>query len=220
MKVTLLEGSQNQDESQSPERREDTQRSLANSEDISSASTGASPGEDGGAAILAKWSQAVPSLPPSWSMLLSSYPSCRNHAEKPMAADEALFKASLLHLKLPLREFGRGIRSWVAHWIDASQRPVAVQTPQHLRGKIAFQEFWAMGRNIQAYQNTHVVTTALLRLAKVRLAEKYDEMKSKMRMSTVRRKRGQTAAAKAKEIIFETTFLDLEETRSGKAQIH
>lgn len=181
--------------------------------------TNESPGSSAhdGAIILAKWAGEVPQLSASWTTLLSSYPAGWDRERRLLAVDEALFKANLLHPLAPLRDFSQGLRSWVTQWIDKSQRPTdATLAPQHLRGKKDFQEFWAMDRNIQAYQSTHVVTTALLRLAKVRLAEKYDELKSNMRLSTVKRKRGQTAAAKAKEVIFETTFLDAAERDAAK----
>lgn len=169
-----------------------------------------------GASILAKWSQNLPNLASSWDSLLSSYPSNWDTEQRLVAVDEALFKASLLHPRLPLRNFSQGLQLWVAQWIEAAQRPHAPQVPQHLRGKKDFQEFWALDQDVQMYQNNHIVTSALLRLAKVRLAEKYEEMKEGMRLPGVRRKRGQTAAAKAKETIFETTFLDPEEREAAK----
>lgn len=143
------------------------------------------------------------------------YPSTWSRDQKLLTIDDALFKASLLHPAAPIKDFANGMRAWVGQWVAPSQRP-QITIPLHLRGKKEFQEFWAIDRNVQTYQSTNIVTSALLRLAKVRLAEKYEQLKASMRLPAVKRKRGQTAAAKAKELIFETTFPNDEEREAAK----
>jgi hypothetical protein len=47
------------------------------------------------------------------------------------------------------------------------------------------------------------------------MLEKYELLKASMRRPDVRRKRGQTGAAKAKELIFSTTFPDPDERKAA-----
>lgn len=165
--------------------------------------------------VLEKWSPEFESLDESWESLLASYPSTWTHEQKLSAVDEALFKAKLLQPEPSVLDFVNGLSTWTAQWINPSQR-LEPQAPLHLRGKKEFQDFWIIDRNVQTYQSTNVITSALLRLSKVRLAEKYEELKRSMSIAGVKRRRGQTAAAKAKEVIFETTFPNSDEREAAQ----
>jgi hypothetical protein len=142
---------------------------------------------------------------------LTVYPTSWTVGQQLLALDEALVKTNVIQPSDAIQEFANGIQSWVSQWIDAVHRPNGITVPGHLRGQKQYQEFWAIDRDLQTYQSSHIITAALLRLSKVRMSEHYETMKVAMRLPSVRRKRGQTAAAKAREVIFETTFPDPQE---------
>ena len=167
-------------------------------------------------ALITRWAESFPDLESSCSRLLSAFPLSWSLGQQLLALDEALIKTTLLQPAQSVQDFTLGIESWVAQWINSSSRPNGITVPAHLRGKKVYQEFWAIDRDIQSYQTTHVITAALLRLAKVRISEKYEDMKAAMRVTTVRRKKGQTAAAKAKDVIFRTTFPDPDEREAAQ----
>lgn len=167
-------------------------------------------------ALIEKWSKRVPDLDKHSDRLITAFPAAWSTGQKLLAADEALEKTSLLDPSELLRQFAVGVEAWIGQWIDSSKRTSGASTPDHLRGNKDYQEFWVLDKNIQVYEANNVVSAALLRLAKVRIAEKYDDMKYAMRLPGVKRRHGQTAAAKAKEVIFETAYPDEKERAAAK----
>ena len=162
-------------------------------------------------ALVKKWSKSHPELESKCEELLAPYPSTWSPGQQLLALDEALTKTSILQPAKAISEFIAGFESWVSQWSGAPGRSGSLTTPSHLRGHKQYQEFWAIDKDLQTYQSTHAISGALLRLSKVRMIEHYEDVKLKMRLPSIRRKRGQTAAAKAKEIIFTTTFPDEQE---------
>ena len=141
---------------------------------------------------------------------MKAYPTTWSIGKQLLALDEALVKANVLRPAEALNHFIDGLQSWTSQWTKspAKSNSIGITVPNHLRRQNEFQQLWAIDRDLQVCGNTNIITAAPLRLTKVKISEHYEDMKTSMRLPSVRRKRGQSAASKAKEVIFGTTFPD------------